>query len=417
MDLYTLNSAFQPDEVVDNYESLIWTERYGTAGDFQIQSSNITELMKALPLESYVTLRESTVPMVVEVYTIEKKKDGPMLTVTGRSFEACALERRASVRDAPPAARTAWLLNAAKESDAAYEAMRIVLGDVARYQGGVEVLSSVSPVVAEDAIPEIDLTLPADYRAVEWSSTTTYRQGDVVHYSGTLYVASSLAGNLNKIPSTEPTFWSVFSSGSVSTGTSNMYEIQAGVLYNTVLDLIATNHHGIKSVRPLDESDEKIDVEIYNGADLTNLVVFDARFDQFDNGKYLLSAQGSTNVGYVYGSGGSDKVLKTSGPEPTGMARRVLLMDLSSDGTTNTSDVRKTRGLIELYKNNATALFDGEVAEQVAAGYNNSYFLGDILKLRGEYGLSQNVRVAEFIRSSDAQGIKAYPTFEAIPST
>lgn len=470
MELVTLDANLQPDKLIENYQSLIWTERYSKAGDFEIKSSDISYLRSVLPIETpttnptYVSLRESTVPMIVETHKIEKKIGAaPIITITGRSFEACALERRVSVRDAPPAAKTTWIINAAKESDAAYEAMRTVLGDTTRYLNGTQILPALSPVVAEDAISQIDLTLPADYGIVGWNATYTYGPNEVVAYGGTFYVSANITGNLNKTPNSNPTYWTALSTPAAWSSTttyaprtlviysstlyissslsgnlnkqpdtnptywstvasSNMYEIKADVLYNTVMDLVTTNGHGIKSVRP-SQNGTKFGVEIYNGADLTGTVVFDARFDQFDGSTYLLSMQGSTNVAYVYrgavsgvsgSTAGSDKVLKNTGAEPTGLARRVLLLDLTSDNTVVSSDVSKTRGLIELYKNNATALFDGEIAQQVAAGYNKTYFLGDLLKLQGEYGLYQNVRVAEFIRSSDNQGTKAYPTFEAV---
>lgn len=363
MELLTLNSAFQPEKIIENYESLIWTERYSRNGDFELTSSDIAGTINALPLESYVTLRDTTVPMVVEIHKIEKNIQGEArLTVKGRSFET-VLERRVSANTLPAgAARVPWLVDAEKESDAAYKAMRIVIGDFPRYQTGVEVLALTDPAVSPyDAIPEVDLILPADY----------------------------------------------------STLTTNTYEIKLADLYSTVIGLLDINRRGMKAVRP-EVGDEKIGIEIYNGADLTSDVVFDARFDQFDDTKYLLSNQGSMNVGYIYGANGSSQILKTAGPEPSGLVRRVLSLDETSDSTSNSTEIRQTRGLIELYKYNATALFDGQIAIQVAAGYNTSYFLGDIINLTGEYGLSQIVRVAEFIRTSDANGEKSFPTFEAV---
>jgi hypothetical protein len=360
MEIQTLDSSFQADQLVENYETAIWTERYAVAGDFQLTFNNIPAGLAQLPEGSFVTLRESTVPMRVETHKIEKKKNAvPVLTVTGRSCEACWLELRQSVKDLPAATgRPAWTMGANKESDAAYKAMRVVLGDAARSKDGVELLPIISPAVDPlDAIPQANLVLPVDFE----------------------------------------------------TGTTNTYEIKAQNLYTTVLELIAANNHGIKAVRHRDGS-PWIDIEIYNGANLTDEIVFDARFDQIDDATYLLSKQGSTNVAYVYGSGGSQKVLKTQAPEPSGLDRRVLLVD---DGGA-TAETRTNRGLVELYKYNATALFDGQVAEQVAIDYNKKYFLGDILKLTGQYGLSQDVRVTEFIRSSDNSGTKAYPTFEAV---
>lgn len=421
MELMTLGEDFQPVDLVENYSSLIWTERYDKSGDFQIQSSDVNYLINTLRLDvegapSYVGLRESLVPMVVEVDKIEKKKGvGPVLTVTGRSFET-VLERRASVNALPSgSARQPWVIQATKESDAAYEALRTVLGDEARYIGSNQILAPRSPAVsANDAIPQIDLVLPIDYVANTWATTPTYGLGEVVVYSSNLYVAIAVA--LNKQPDIEPTYWSLIGPavGGLSSVPSLGYEIPPKDLYSAVMELVVTNHHGLKATRPLPDGDGRVGIEIYNGANLSNEVVFDARFDQFDSSTYLLSEQGSSNVAYVYGSNGSQSVLKTAAPEPSGLDRRVLVLDESSDGNVNSSDIRRTRGLIELYKYNATALFDGELAQQLIAGYNTQYFLGDIIRLDGEYGLSELVRVQEFIRTSDSTGEKAYPAFEAV---
>lgn len=379
MELLSLDFNFRPVDIIENYSSLIWSERYFTNGDFELQSPSIAECMAAMPRETFVALRESTVPMMIEDHKIVKDENNtPVLSVTGRSLET-ALERRGAVNSLPAAAaRAAWSITAAKESDAAYKAMRVVLGDVARYRTdssqplaseiamGALVVPALSPAVDfRDAISEFNLILPKDY--------------------------SSL--------------------------TPNSYEIEAKDLYSTVINLLRTNNHGIKAVRPdpvLQPNKLTADLEIYNGADLTSIVSFDARFDQFDSSTYLFSGRGSTNVGYIYGPNGSNKVLKTAASEPSGLARRVLLVDEMSDDTLNSSMLRNSRGLIELFKYNATALFDGEISVQVAEGYNRDYFLGDIILLVGEYELSAQVRVAEFIRSSDSSGEKSYPTFEVV---
>lgn len=413
MELITLDSDFQPDKVIENFSSLIWTERYSKYGDFQITSTDINTLINLAPKETCISLRDSSVPMIVEDHKIEKKPNSaPLLTVTGRSFET-VLERRASVNAlASGTVRVPWSINAAKASDAAYEVVRKVIGDFPRYLAGHQVLATISPVDANDAIPEIDLTIPADYQVTTWSSTPKYEIGESVVYSGNVYVA--ILASTNKIPSSEPTYWtSLGSSTGLTAVASELFEIKPQNLYTTVMELVTTNYRGLKAVRPV-IGDTQVGIEIYNGADLTSEVVFDARFDQFDSSAYLLSQRGSTNVGYVYGSNGATKVLKTTAPEPSGLERRVLVVDDSNDDTINTADIRKSRGLIELYQYNATALFDGEVSQQVATGYNTDYFLGDILQFIGEYGLTENVRVVEFIRTSDATGEKAYPAFEAV---
>lgn len=367
MELLTLDDNYQPTELVERYGSLIWTERYFTNGDFQLTTTDVERMLDLLPLESCVTIRESTVPMLVEAHKIEKPKNSaPVLTTTGRSFET-VLERRAAVKTTKPqdisGARVEWFEVRAEPSDAAFHVIRQIIGDVAHPP---DIPAAQAPILSpDDALPTVELILPADYN-----------------------------------PSVGPS-----------------YEIKPGNLYGVVMELLATNHHGLKAVRPV-QGNNKIGIEIYNGANLTDQVVFNARFDQFENSTYLLSYAGSANRAYMFSKSGSQKVdkntLPVGEPELTGLERRVIYVDVSSEEGVETVDARRTRGLIELYKNNATALFDGQIAEQVAAGYNNDYYLGDIIRLDGEYGLSQNVRVAEFIRSDDSTGSKAYPTFEVV---
>lgn len=418
MEIVTLNSNYQPESTVESYSSAIWTERYAAAGDFEIHGTNINELMNQMPLESVISLRESTVPMVVEVYKIEKKKNSaPEITITGRSMET-VLERRAAVRTplAEGTVRTAWMTSATSTSDAAYNAIRRVLGDTPRYQNGVAILPSLSPAVSpNDAIPDINPILPADYQIAVWDSTISYFDGNMVGYGTGVYQATSLSPNVGRVPGVDVTYWTQIATVPSGTawGTANSIEITPGDLYNTVLELLATNNHGIKATRP-GAGGSKVDVEIYNGADLTTQVVFDARLGQIDESTYLLTETGSADVAYVYGPTGGSLVKRNTSPEPSGLSRRVLLDDLVSESSVNSADARKSRGLIDIYQNNPTALFSGEVAVQVAAGYNVSYFLGDIIRLDGEYGLSEFARVSEFIRSDDDSGEKAYPTFEAI---
>lgn len=362
MELITLDGNFQPSKLIERYGSLIWTERYSTAGDFQLVTTDVERMLKLLPLETVVSIRESTVPMLVEVHQIKKTKNSaPVLTVKGRSFET-VLERRASAKVdplVPTGPRIPWIEARAKSSDAAYQAIRQILGDVARPP-----LAAQTPILSpNDAIPEIDLVLPADY---ENAPATTVN-----------------------------------------------YEIKPGNLYTVAMELMAANHRALKAVRP-SQGNNKIAIEIYNGADLTNEVVFNAQYDQFEDSTYLLSYAGSNNWAYVFRKSGNKTVSKTASPEPTGLQRRVLYVDVSGEEGTDSDEASNTRGLVELYKYNATALFDGLIAEQVASGYNRDYFLGDIIRLDGEYGLSEYVRVAEFIRSDDSTGSKSYPTFEVV---
>src|SRR5690606_9481035 len=98
MELMTLDENNQPAKLIENYDSLIWTERYNTIGDFQIQTGYVDEYLSLLPKGTILTLRESNVPMVVETHQIDRKKNQPQkLIITGREYSKI-LSQRVSIQ-------------------------------------------------------------------------------------------------------------------------------------------------------------------------------------------------------------------------------------------------------------------------------------------------------------------------------
>jgi hypothetical protein len=71
------------------------------------------------------------------------------------------------------------------------------------------------------------------------------------------------------------------------------------------------------------------------------------------------------------------------------------------------------RGVQELAKNNNITAFDGEIPEFSTYRYDVDYYLGDIIEVRNEDGVVNNVRVTEQIFSQDASGEKSYPTLSS----
>lgn len=361
MELSVLNSQFLPSKLVENHSSLIWTERFVSCGDFSRESTDIGSTLAALPLNTVVSLRDSDVAMVVEMHKIEKTVKGEVkITTTGRSFET-VLDRRTTINKplGGGAAIKSWTSTQKTAVDAAYDVMNQVV-----------TLGSSS---AADKIPEIAIKPPI--RPPGYSAPST----------------------------------------------NQSYQVDPGELYAWVLQQIQAEKYGMRAVRPRDTSTSTIAIEIYTGTDRTLKVVFDARFDQFDNAQYLLSQAGLKNVDQVTGAADSLEVIAKklpADPDPTGLNRRVTYFDgtqlavgAPSDTLTN---VMKNLGTVDLAKQLETALFSGEVSRQNGAVYGKDFYLGDIVKLSGDYGLSQFVQVAEFIRSEDNTGEKAYPTFASL---
>lgn len=367
----SLDASFQPARLVEGHSSLIWSERYSSVGDFSRESNDIAGTLKKLPLytlapdgvtklPTLVTLRETSVPMVVIAHKIAKPSSAPpTITTIGASAE-CLLNRRTTV--------------------------------VNPVGGG----SKINPYSAQ-ALTGVDFVYDVMTRVV------TNGQ-------------ASLADKIPEFDIQAP----IRPVGYVPPSSTRNFAAELGELYSWALSGIADEGYGFRSVRPADTTKNKIAIQIYKGRDRTQQVVFDTRFDQIDDAQYLLSDAGWKNTDQVNGS--ADSLEVTDGGTYSGLSRRTIYND-ASQTTANISagsdltQAMTNLGLVDLAKNLPTALFSGEVSRQIAALYGdevNGYLLGDVVKLTGDYGLSQFVRVSEFIRSEDAEGEKAYPTFESL---
>lgn len=367
MELITLNAQNQPAKLIENYDSLIWTERFNTVGDFQITTGNVSQFLSLLPEGTVVSLRETNVAMIVETHRIDRKKNQPeKLTITGRSMES-VMDRRVSI---PSLTSTAeWNVNFKQPSDVAAFVMKQCTGQHA----------TIPPPDPNDVFPDtfIAFAYPADYNT--------------------------------------------------STGPTKTYAVPRQNLLTTVLQLIQTEapadattspatpayvQHGIRALRPAAGSTAVV-VGFYLGTDRTSTVYFDATRDLLDDGSYLFSKIGSAQTAYVIGSNAAFTVNKAGAPL-SGMARRVILVDGTASAVTN-ADALKEQGKTSLSQAKETAAFDGSINSDLSPyKYGVDYNLGDLVKLVGDYGLTSTARVTEYIRTEDNTGSKSYPTLVTV---
>jgi hypothetical protein len=364
MELMTLDANNQPHKLIEDYDSLIWTERFNTVGDFQLIGGDSAKLLNLLPEGTRVTLRESNIAMVVETHVIERKKRSPeKITITGRSFESI-LDRRVAL-SAVTGGAADYIVAAKQPSDVAW----YLIDQICR--AGV--------LDANDAFPSSMVTFPAP--------------------------ADYLTG----------------------TGPTKNFTVPKANLLETVLGLLQTqtkadattspetpvySQHGIRAVRP-SAAATAIQIQIYTGTDRSATVRFEGTRDALDDGSYLFSKAGSGTTAYILGPSGAVKLEKTAST-PSGLDRRVLLVDATASDISD-NEVLKQQGEQSLAEAPELALFDGSLNTDLSPyTYGVDYFLGDIVKLVGDYGLSQDSRVTEYIRSSDNTGDKAYPTLASV---
>ena len=88
MELLVLNTDFESIAVIDTYESMIWTDRYNSYGDFEIFFAMDTQLLQYLKEDYYLWLKDSEHCMIIEDIKINADtEEGNHLIVTGRSLE------------------------------------------------------------------------------------------------------------------------------------------------------------------------------------------------------------------------------------------------------------------------------------------------------------------------------------------
>lgn len=116
--------------------------------------------------------------------------------------------------------------------------------------------------------------------------------------------------------------------------------------------------------------------------------------------------------------------VSSSSEEQSGIKRREMYTDAQDISSETDDDVTltdaeydeklKQRGLETLAKNQFSKMFDGQVESSILFSYEKDFFMGDIVQVENEFGISGTARITEFIRSEDANGFEMYPTFEAI---
>lgn len=399
MDLVRLSNSdkpfqkkYQPEILVENHSSLVWAERSFGSGDFVRESYDIEGTLRDLPvadengepIDTIVTLSDSIVPMVVEVHKVTKSLTGPpMITTTGRSFETILGRRTTLSRE-----------------------------DRAEDVNGKQPLQ----------MPTLSISDTINKPVPPWV---------VKHHSSA--AAAHLV--LNRILSTPDNAIPEVILGSLPpdllVGALREFQVTPGNLYEWVAEQLQQDEISIVPMRPIDQVWPQVYFEFYKGRDRTSSVSFDVDFDQFPSTEYILSNAWWKNESEIAGANGS--VIQTDGVVRTGMAKRISYTDQSQiaksgiDTTPGSAEalVNLLRGLgtVDLQKQPQTVLFSGEISQQAASKYDSMrnqssdpsyYYLGDKIALRGDYGLERYVRVAEFIRSEDASGESAYPTFSSL---
>lgn len=379
MDLYTLDSNFLRQDVVDGYQSVIWTERYSSAGDVNLVLPLTKENIAKIPEGIFLGTPDSDEVMILE--SVLKDSPNGVLKCTGPTL-------------------TKFLDQRVIRTSAAHEDQN----------WNIAVSDGFSPAAIMAAIVR------------EFTMDSTYLHDDTYRLDGPHEVIPNL------------------SMGPIDpTGDPIGYAVPFGPVYAPLLDLASSYSLGFKLyLESADVDGYDLKFAVYQGRDLTtdqlifDPVQFSPSLDSLANTTELRSIANYKTVCYAFAPSNPGGLATTAGVAyahssdifATGFNRRTLMIfatDLSTD--TFSGDAMALQNALDqrakdaLANNNYTKVVDGEVVPQSQYKYKEDYRLGDIIELTDMSDVTSHARVTEYIRSKDATGEKAYPTISLIDTS
>jgi hypothetical protein len=352
--LYILDSALRRDSVIDDFESLIWTERMSDLGDFELSVRSTLATRSTFVVGRLLAINKSHRVMEVENVEDNVDDDGKeMLTVKGRSLE------------------------------------RILDDRIVKYSGG-------NLEVSNEWIIE---ATPANVARTMFNRicrTGALSQHDLIPFLQT---------------------GSIFPTGTIPEPTEVITHTQRPEsLYRAIKTVCKMYELGFRLVRGPDDSTLYFDV--YAGNNRTTQqsnfspVVFSVQLDNIQNYSEFSNVQETKNVAYVYTD---THAMLIYGPHVattvSGFERRAMVLtpQVPQDHP-NPAAFLVEEGKKALRAARGHSLFDGEVNERSAYIYGVDYEVGDLVEMRNKDGVITHKRVTEQIFVADEQGERSYPT-------
>lgn len=415
MDVVRLNSSsYLPEDLIEGYDSLIWTERFQTPGDFEMQTPMVQEGLSLLPEGTFLSILQSDEVMRVETRLIKEDEEGRrMLTVSGRSVTSILESRHV---EAPYGKRRKM---AKKYSPTG--AMAVLMWNVIDNHANKDVTRANDfPWTSKDKIPNVSISdsVPVDGTLRNWwlEQGPLWPQLEKIMLDGDLGLRTIRpeSGPMTRI--------------AVESALANRGDIQREVITD------------VTSLR----------FDIYKGLDrshqqATNSVVgFNHIQGHIENDEYLFSNQDHKTACEVMTGVGGDDVYRSGDAGLTGWDRRVMSYDggepeypkekptypgknaSNADQTKYENDLAEWQNkkaevdaeflsdveedaLRELKKQRRVKLFSGDISPLAPYVYRTHYKLGDFVTLYGDYNQTERMVVSEYIRTEDAEGDRGYP--------
>lgn len=357
MEALILDTSFKAVALIDVFDTFIWTDRYSAYGDFELYPQLTKDNLSVLQEDYYIVTRESDHAMIIEDIQIDSDvEEGPTFGVTGRSLETL-LERR-----------IVW-------------SQTVISGNLQ---------NAIKKIIDENIISPTDVSRKIDNFVFEISDDEAI---------------TSL-----ELPSDA--------------------QFTGDYVYDVVKALCDLFNIGFKVTL---SSDNKFTFKLYSGVDRSYaqeknpFVIFSPKFENLLNSGYFRSKKSLKTVTLVAGEGeGSDRktvTVESGTGAGSGINRRELYTDARDvsknvNGETITDEEYEShlteRGKEKLSECVETKTFDGKSETSMSFKLGEDYYIGDIVQIENEYGITSRSRITEVVRSDNNLGFEMYPTFTKV---
>ena len=340
-----LNSDLVAMYELEQFESLIWTDRYIDCGDFEIYTPASEEILNNIHIgdflfstDVYNSEAQTAELMIVETAEITTTfESGVKIKYTGRNLKSI-LDRR-------------------------------IVWDRTTFPAGTSTYTVIKQLITQNVTnPSISYRKIPEFRFIEVSGITWPTLSEDFTPTGSI-----LLDPINQV--------------------CKQYELG----YETYIDF-GTSTINFKMIVPTDRTYDQTKVPP---------VMFSPKLENLAKSNYMESSVTEKNVILVADEGDEeDRIIAIGGSTTaSGLDRKEMYASISNlewegDRTKYISLMRQ-KGNEELLKNQYTEVFDGETDDGRGYIYGHDYKIGDIVELQNEFGFNGQARLTEMILSKN----------------
>ena len=435
MDIYVLDGNLEPIGIIDSYRSLIWANRYNSAGDCELYLDATVENFQLLSMGNYLTRYDTDDSMTCRIKKIELDTDaeaGNYLIVTGTDSKSFLDQR------------IVWSMMNADGS----------IEDFARELVNNTCINPALParkMLKTNGDPLVQLGNTAGFTEVTTEQVTYKNVGEKIREYcqtnkwGYRFVLSDGALWFQLYAGTDRSNEVIFSD-QYENLSSTKYTDDAMNMANVAL--VAGSGEGSERSRNVSGYAEGVDrYELYVDAkDISQSITWAELTEMYptteQGGQGYIASQGD---GYVYKMNylnvqivDSDQLAQLKINYPDGQEITIdgadyyqvynpIIANLPSDAPEDDDSCELwaivyevyllNRGYEKLAEYGEKISFEGSVIPDVTFIYKKDYFLGDIVSVENEYGITANARIVEIVEVNDENGYNVEPKFEYLSTT